>query len=501
QLRHYYETEGRHDPAVIEFPKGSYVPVIRIREGRRDDQSRADLADSVKTIAVLPFVDMSPQQDQEYFCDGISEELTNALTHVEGLRVVARTSAFAFKGKNQDAREIGSILGVSSLLEGSVRKAANRVRITAQLVSVSDGYHIWSDTFDREIRDVFSVQDEISRAIVKALKVRLGGPQSWPLVRPHTENLKAYNLYLQGRYYWNQQTESAMRKACRFFEQAVAADPEYALAYVGVSDAYRLLGWWGAAEPHKVMPRVKEALAKALELDNGIAEAHYSLGVAKAWYERDWQGAERHLMRALELKPYCPAAHHAYAAVYLLPMNRLEEAVGIMERAHELDPLSLFISASLGWVYHLTGRYDDAIAQYQEMIEINPDYFLVHLYLGYAYEHKGALDQALTAFRKALEVSGRSPLALGSLGHCLALAGDKKAARAVVTELQKLARRRYVPAIDVAMIPMAQDEPALAMKHLERADQERCGRLIWAGADPRFHRLRSQPEFRALIQR
>src|ERR1700693_4871519 len=369
RLREYYESEGREDQIVIDLPKGGYIPAFRrrekpaieaaaplIAEPHRPHECKpalatvlvvAFLATSVyliskartrsagasspqlASIAVLPFADLSPDRDQEDFCDGMTEEIIDALAKVNGFRVVARTSSFAFKGKQQDIREIGKKLNVATVLEGSVRKDGNRLRVTAQLNSVADGYHLWSETYERELKDVFTVQDEISRAIVGTLQLKLANSGRQP--RPPSANVEAYDLYLQGRYHWSRWRSEGAERAIEYFQQAIQKDPNYAAAYSGLADSYAWLGFFGALPPNEAMPKARQAALKALALDDTLAVAHTSLGYVKSLHEFDWPGAEREFKRALQLHSGDSEAHFGYGITYLAPVGRLDEAVRDMQ--------------------------------------------------------------------------------------------------------------------------------------------------------------------------
>jgi serine/threonine protein kinase/Tfp pilus assembly protein PilF len=315
----------------------------RVRDTISAEKSKADAqpVEHRPSIAVLPFTNLSADPDQEYFCDGMAEEIINALTHIEDLRVVARTSAFAFKGKSGDIREIGKQLEVESLLEGSVRKAGARVRITAQLVSVADGYHIWSEKFDREMEDIFDIQDEISLAIVDRLKVKLLGKNKAELTKRHTENLEAYQLYLKGRYFWNRRTKGALKKAVGYFKQAIEKDPAYAFAHFGLADAYEILYSYGHVPLKEAYPNAKKAVLRALELDDSLAGAHTSLAEIKKTFENDPEGAEQEFKRAIELNPGYATAHHWYS-ILLGETGRFKEALEEGERALELEPMRTY---------------------------------------------------------------------------------------------------------------------------------------------------------------
>jgi TolB-like protein len=358
KLRKYYETEGREDPLYITFPTGSYVPLIEMRDVVALSPAGASGAENA--IAVLPFANRSSDQENEYFSDGLTEELINALTKVEGLRVVAWSSAFQLKGKARDIRRIGEQLRVRAVLEGSVRRTADRLRITAQLVDARNGHYIWSETYERALKDVFAVQDEISDAIVGALRIKLVGRAGRSLVTRYTQNLQAYHLYLKGRFYWNKRTEEDFYKALGFFEQTIQIDPMYAPAYSGMADAYIMLGEHGSVPALSVIAKAKCAASQALAIDPSLAEAQVSLGSVAALYEWDWRTAERHFRRAIELNPSYPTAHHWYGYDYLTPLGRLDEAIAELEQAHRLDPLSLIIATSLGTIYDMARKHERA---------------------------------------------------------------------------------------------------------------------------------------------
>ena len=330
----------------------SLKKTIRIR---RPSMPAASDAKAIPSIAVLPFTNLSADKENEYFSDGLAEDIIDALTQVPGLRVMARTSAFSFRGKEADVREIGARLNVEHILEGSVRRAGNRLRVTAQLVKASDGYHLWSQRFDREMTDVFAIQDEISQAIVEKLRVRLAGDR--PLVKRYTENLAAYDLCLKARYHLLKMTQEGREAGRRYCEQAIALDPNYALAYVVLAESYLWSAFWGSTDPREAFARAKSAALEALRLDDTIADAHSALGTVLGSGEFDWHGAEREFSRALELSPSSAAVRYDYAWCYamwfLYPLGRVEQALTEMRRALELDPLDPFYNTLLGYLLRL----------------------------------------------------------------------------------------------------------------------------------------------------
>lgn len=346
-----------------------------------------------KSIAVLPFANLSPDPENEYFSDGLTEELINSLTKIEGLRVASRTSAFAWKGKQEHIRKIGEQLNVETVLEGSVRKAGNRLRITAQLVNVDDDSHLWSERYDREMEDVFAIQDEIARAIVDALKIKLASDKKHQIVKPPTESIEAYNLYLQGRFHWNKRSKEGFERAIQYFEQALQIDPTYARAYAGLADCYTLLASYGYLDPQQSFQKAQEAAREALELDETLAEAHASLAAIKLNHEQDIQGAQEEIERAIALNPNYATAHHWHAAT-LAGLGRTNEALAAIQRALELDPLSAIMRVTAGEVFQLAGRWQEAEEHLQKALELNPHLTGAHIALARIHQLSGNWQQA-----------------------------------------------------------------------------------------------------------
>jgi adenylate cyclase len=380
------------------------------------------------SIAVLPFVNMSAESENEYFSDGITEEILNALSKVNGLLVTSRTSSFAFKGSSQDIRNIGAKLGVNNVLEGSVRKFSDRVRITAQLINTKDGYHIWSDTYDRKLEDIFAVQDEISKTIAEQLREKLSSyEKAEPLIKSETKNIEAYNLVLKGRYYWNKWMPDDIKKAISFFEEANKIDPEYALPYVGLSNCYLVLGALGIVSTHLSYPKAKEYALIALEKDSTLSDSHLSVALTRLFYDWDWINAEKSFLKALEIKKNSADAHHTYS-IYLISQTRFNEALNHAEEAFRLDPLSLPINEWLGNTYWYLRRYDDAIAQHNKTLELDP-HFRGSVYgLGFNYLAKGDFSKAIEYFEKAQKLAGNSLKGVTPLGYVYALSGQKEKA-------------------------------------------------------------------------
>jgi serine/threonine-protein kinase len=456
---------------------------------------------TVPSIAVMPLADLSPQRDQEYFCEGMAEEVINALAQIEGLRVVSRGSSFRFKGTGYDIREIGEKLHVTSVLEGSVRRAGNRLRIAAQLINVDDGFQVWSERYDCEMKDVFDIQDEISRAIVQALKLKLIGNQQQQLVRRYTDNVEAYQLYLKGRYHWNRRVPGSVGKAMEFFKQALDEDPNFAPAYAGLADCYILPGYYAMASPKDVMPLGKAAALRALEIDPNLAEAHASLGAIAALYEFNWPEAEAYFRRALEENSNYSIARYWYGIFALAPQGRLEQALSESKKGRELDPLSPAPSSAVGMMICYQRNYDAAVKELHRTLDLDPNFAVGNLYLGKIYCEQGRTEEGIAVLQKAREVMGDSPVIIGVLGYYLAASGDREGAQNLLDHLKNLASQKYVPAQPLALIYSGLGHDDLAFEWLDKAYDEQSSLLIWLKVDPTFDKLRSDPRCTLLLRK
>jgi adenylate cyclase len=439
-------------------------------------EPRTQILPNTPSIAVLPFVHMSADPDNEYFCDGLAEELLNALTRIEDLKVAARTSAFSFKGKNVALSEIGRALHVETVLEGSVRKSGNRLRITVQLVNVSDGYHLWSERYDREMKDIFDVQDEITLAVVEALKVKLLGEKKSEVLRRYTDDAEVYELYLKGRYYFKKYTPEGWLKGLEFFEQALEKDPHYALAYAGKARALSTCWHNGVMSTREAIPAWKAATRRALELDKNLVAAHTMQAALHLFYEWDWAAAEREFRIAIELNPNSPDARQLYA-MFLASRRRFEEAFSEIKKALELDPLSLIIKLHSGWVYFLANRLDDAMAQVQKMLELEPNFFGAYWQMGAIYWMQGRSEEAIKAYEKSLSLN-RNQITLGELGYIYGATGKRDEAQGMLNQLFEMKKRRNVNALNLAKVYSGLGENDKAVEWLERAIEERNAELV-----------------------
>ena len=449
-------------------------------------------ASEQKSIAVLPFVDMSQAKDQEYFCDGISEEILDALAKVDGLRVVARTSSFSFKGKSADVGDVASKLNVENILEGSLRREGNRIRITAQLINARDGFHLWSDTYERELKDVFAVQDEITRSIVDALKIKLAVA---PPARPR-QNTEAYDLYLQGLYLSNKSDEGSFRKSLSLFQRALDKDPNLARAWTGIAKDW---GWLADAylKPLEAYPKVKEAASKALALDERDAEARSYLGDSIRILDRNFSRDEAELKRALEIDPNSADAH-LLMSFLKSAQGDLEEAVQEIEEAERLDPLSPPICFVAVLWYRSADRIEDAINAGQRSVQLDPNYVYFDPPLADAYREKGDFNEAVALYEKAQAATHfPSP----GLGITYAKMGRREDCRHVVDQLIEKSRQQYVAADSIAAVYVALGERDEAFRWLERAFEEHSGSFYSYMFRPEFRALRSDPRFADLLRR
>ena len=439
--------------------------------------TRAVTPETCRTFAVLPFVNASPDPENEYFSDGITDELINALAKVEGLDVASRTSVFALKGSGKDMRSIGSLLGVSTILDGTVRKAGNRMRITAQLSDTADGRLLWSERYDREVEDVFAVQDEITSTIVRTLRATLLGELGEPTAQRYTENFTAYNLYLQGRYYWNLRTRESMARAIECFEQAIAEDPGYALAYSGLADCHAIQVDYRGVPAAEGMERAKAEARKAIELDHTLAEAHTSLAWVTFIYDWDWGVSEGEFRRAVELNPRYATARQ-WNSWRLMAHGQVDEALAEGHAALNLDPASVSIRRAMGWLYYYAGQYNSAVDHLRRALEMDPTAYETHRVLGLTHMLHGNLDEAETELRQATAPAGNSSAYANAALVCLKVArGDRAGAEGVLAELYALAKEQYVSPVAFATAHSGLGQADETLEWLEKAREERRGWL------------------------
>ena len=484
--------------------KDLLVDLTRLRRDRESGRiSATPLAGGpshVPSLAVLPFINMSADPENEYFCDGLSEELINALTHIREMRVAARTSAFAFKGKEIDVREVGERLNVRAVLEGSVRKSGQRLRITAQLISVEDGYHIWSGQFDRDMKDIFDIQEEISLTIVDHLKLKLLAGEKEKILRRRTENHEAYESYLKGLYFWKRRYERGLQKSLQYFQQAVALDPGYALPHVGIADAFGILGIFAYMPPHQAYAQARAAANKALEIDPELAEVYPSLGWIAMWYDRDWPAAEGLFQKAIRLKPdYAPA--HLWYGNLLYCLGRFDESIREMRKAQELEPLEPAPPTHVGWALYYARRFDESIEVLQGVVASDPEFTLSYMWLSMNFVAKGMWGEAIAAGRKFVELTGGAVIGLCMLGLAYGSAGMKDEALRILEQIEGLKKERYVGPIFRAIVWSGLGEKDKALEYLERSYAEKDSALALIKVWPIFDNLRAEPRFQALLKK
>ncbi|MFN7944133.1 MAG: protein kinase [Blastocatellia bacterium] len=450
------------------------------------------------SIAVLPFANISADEENEYFCDGLAEELLNALAKIDELKVAARTSAFSFKGKNAEAREIGKTLNVNTVLEGSVRKAGNRLRISVQLVNAADGYQLWSERYDREMKDIFDIQDEITLAVVDALKVKLLGAAKEAVLKRHTRNAEAHEHYLRGLFYFNKFTPNDFPKAIESFNRAIAVDPRYASAFAGLATAYVEMAFFTFSAPDEWMPKAQEAVNSALALDDTLGEAHNALAIIRMYYDRDYPGAERAFKQALRFDG--SANIYMWYAWYLGLMGRFEESFRVYQHALEIDPLSEMINTSVGIVCYWAGQSERAIAQLQKVLELNPHYSLAQIFLAEAYAQHGDFAAA-AALVAGLRQSANDPLTLPTIGYVYGKIGDHQTAQEILTALAQRATHTFVSALNFAQIYAGLRDTKQTLAWLEKACVERPLWITFVKVDPKFDFLRADSRFQILLQR
>jgi serine/threonine-protein kinase len=453
-----------------------------------------------RSIAVLPLVNTSPDPENAYFADGMTDELMNALAKVDGLHVVSRTSVFALQDTRRDIRSIGALLNVSTVLEGSVRKAGSRLRITVQLSDVADGSLLWSERYDREMADVFALQDEIARTLVQTLRATVLGDLGDPTPRRYTGNVTAYNLYLQGRYFWNRRTRQDIEKAVECFEAAIAEDPQYALAYSGLADCYALQVDYRAIPAAEGMERAKVEARKALELDDTLAEAHTSLAWVTFIYDWDWDAAAREYRRAIELNPRYATARQWHAWL-LVVRGRLNEALAEGRTALELDPTTVSIRRSVGWLHYYARDWEAAEQHLRRAVEMDPTAPESHRVLGLTLMQMGRYDAAAAALRTAMAPPGESTYALAALSYLEALRGERTDAERLLHTLEDVAKRRYVSPVAFATAHLGLGNVDQVFAALEEAYEQRRGWMAYLKAEPLLEPLLGDPRFRELSER
>jgi TolB-like protein/DNA-binding winged helix-turn-helix (wHTH) protein len=454
----------------------------------------------IHSIAVLPFTNSSGDADAEYLSDGITESLINSLSKLQTLRVTARTTAFTFKGRSIDPRAAGRELNVDALLTGRVTQRGDTLGIQVDLIRVADGSQLWGEQFHRKLSEILAVQGEIAREISEKMRLRLTGEDEQQLTKRYTESVEAYRLYLRGRYFWNKVTREGLEKSLEYYHQAIDKDPNYALAYAGLADTYVLASFFAMLSPAESYSKGKEAVSKALELDNNLAEAHIALGRILIWYEWKWPAGEAALKRAIELSPNSPMTHQWYGHA-LAVMGRFDESLAELRRAQELDPLSLSIGEEIATAFLFAGRYDETIKQIRRILDIDPRFAFAYIDLSIALEQTGRSQEAITELQKALSLENEQVFMLSLLGFTYARMGGKEKAEDIVRQLKELSRRKYISPQHIARVYVGLGDRDQAFEWLEKSYQERDYNLPYLRVDPTFEGLRSDPRFADLLRR
>ena len=454
----------------------------------------------IHSLAVLPLEDRSGDPQQEYFVEGMHEALITELSKIGALKVISRTSAARYKGVDKPLPQVARELDVDAVIEGSVLREGDQVRITVQLIHGPTDRNLWGRSFDRELRGILALQSEVARAIAQEIRVALTPEEQTLLSQDRPVNPEAHDAYLKGRHQWNKRTEAGLKKAIEYFQHAVEIDPDYAPGYAGLADSYYVAAARDFLSPKEAYVHAEAAAKRALELDDRLAEAHTTLADVIGSSRHDWTGAETQYKRAIELNPSSSTARQRYS-IFLAAMGRYEEALAEIKRARELDPISLIINEATGWPLYLARQYDQAIAQYRKMLEMEPTFLPTYFDLGRAYLHKGMVEDAIKVHMKLVALSDSHPSAKAALGHTYAVAGRKQAALKILNELRELSKRSYVSPYDIARIYVGLGEKDQALQWLEKAYEERNSFLVNLKVDPDLDPLRSHPRFQDLRRR
>jgi TolB-like protein/Flp pilus assembly protein TadD len=457
---------------------------------------------AVKSIAVLPFKALGVDSGDEYLGLGMTDTLITQLSNLSQIIVRPTSAVRKYTDPGQDPLVAGREQEVDAVLEGSIQKSGERIRVTVRLMNVRDGSSLWAYKCDDQCAGIFEMQDAISERVAAALAMTLTSEEQKRLTKRYTDNTEAYQFYLKGRYYWNKRTDESLTKGIEYFHQAIDKDPGYALAYAGIADCYNALGnsVYGGLPPRKALPQAKASAIKALEIDEALAEAHASLGFVTTQYDWEWPVAEREFKRAIELNPNYPTAHHFYA-VYLAAMERLDESMREMKRAEELDPLSLIIQTDLGRRFYFARQYQQAGEQLRSVIAMDPNFFRARFDLGQVYVKQGKYEEGIAELRQAIKLSGGAAVSLARLGYAYAVSGNRDEARTLLDQLNSLAKQQYVSPYLSATIYVGLGEKDKTFQFLDAAYEERSSSLIRLKVDPIFDDLRSDSRFADLVRR
>lgn len=500
-------SDSASEPRYIEtLPRLGYRIIVRVEvseapaNGTAVEQVKPETPRGIQAVAVLPLEDLSAEPGHDYFADGMTEALINSLAKIKALRVISRTSAMQYKGARKSLPQIARELNVDAVIEGSVLRSGERVRIVAQLIHATSDQHLWAESYERDFRDILSLQSEIARQVANEVRIILTPEERARLGSARQVNPEAHEWYLKARYYWNKRTEESVKKALSYFHRAIDSDPTYAQGYAGLADSYNILGYYNALPPTEAYQKGKAAALKALELDNSLAEPHAALGVVKRDFEWDWSGAEEEFQRAIELNPGYVEAYHWRATLFSM-MGRHTEALREKTRALAIDPLSVVITTDLARMSYFARDYDQSLEQYRAALDMDPNFGLAHLWLAHVYEQKGLFEQAISELKTGMRLSSDSTFALGKLGHGYAMAGGCVEAHAVLNQLKALSSQGYISAYDIAMVHVGLQEIDEAIAWLQRAFEQRSIWLGYLNVEPQLDQLRSDERFQELLHR
>jgi TolB-like protein/tetratricopeptide (TPR) repeat protein len=500
--------DSAETPRYIEtLPRRGYRFIARVDEVKLEASIHQPLRPNAKSdprgiqaVAVLPLEDLSGDPDYDYFADGMTEALITSLAKIKALRVISRTSAMQYKGARKSLPQIARELNVDAVIEGSVLRSGARVRITVQLIHASSDQHLWAESYERDLRDILSLQSEIARQVANQVRIILTPEERARMGSARQVSPEAHEWYLKARYHWNKRTEESVKKALSYFHLAIDNDPTYAQGYAGLADCYNILGYYNALPPIEAYPKGKAAALKALELDSSLPEPHATLGVVKRDFEWDWSGAEEEFQRALELNPGCVEAYH-WRGTLLSMLGRHAEALREKTRALALDPLSVVIRTDLARMFYFSRDYDQSLDQYRAALDMDPNFGSAHLWLAHVYEQKGMFEQAISELKTGMRLSSDSTFALAKLGHGYAMAGRRDEAHAVLNQLTALSSQRYVSPYDIAMIHVGLQDIDEAFAWMQRAFEQRSLWLGYLNVEPQLDALRSDPRFPELLRR
>jgi|SRR5436853_695230 len=495
------ETAGKHR-YIETVPRRGYRFIARVSQTVVGESNRTEAlepAPDLKSIAVLPFQSLNSDKEDQYFGIGMADALITKLSNIRKVVVRPTSAVLKYNGDEHSRITAGKDMKVDLVLEGRILRSADKVRVTAQLVDVVTGAPLWADKFDEYFTDIFALHDKISERVTDALTIQLTNDERERLAKPQIRNSEAHQLYLKGRYQWNRWTEEGFLKSIECFHKVIEIDPNCAIAYAGLSDAYSALAYHGYVSPIEAMPKSKASARRALQIDNRLAEASFSLASCFFLYDWDWLAAEKEFCRAIDLSPAYAIVYQGYG-LFLTAMGRFDKAQEFFNRAIELDPVSLLINTSAGFHYYYSRRYDEALNQWQKSLEISNSFGLTHLVIGNAYVQKQMYDSAGAEYQKAAELLGRTPDVLSATGYLYAVRGQREEAREIVRELREL-HSRYVADVAIAIVYAGLGESDSALEWLEKGYETRSNKLVYLNVNPVFDGLRADTRFKALLKR